>query len=80
MTRSEQIHILRQQVTRSEEMMAVHRRTLATVCHLRAHGGYTSPEAAERAVNEGATCVVQMREAAAVARAELAVLQSSATT
>jgi len=78
-TRSEHIHILRQQVLRSEELAETHRRSLATALHLRAQGGYTTPEAAEQAVSKGATCVVQMRDAASKARADLAELQSSAT-
>ena len=75
MTRAEHIHILRQQVSRSDEMAAVHRRCLVTAFQLRNRDGYTSPEVAERHVAGGATRVVQMRAAAAAARAELAALR-----
>lgn len=78
MTRAEQIHILRQRAARSDEMAEAHRQSLATALHLRNRGGYTSAAAAERAVAEGAALVVQMRRAAAQARAELASLRASA--
>lgn len=74
MTRTERIHLLRQRAARSDEMTEAHRRCLATSLRLRKIGGYTSEAAAERAVSEGATRVMQTRIAADAARAELAAM------
>lgn len=79
MTRAERIRRLKQQAARSDEMAETHRRCLATAFQLRANGGYTSAEKADEAIRRGANLVVQMRQAAAAARAELASLRASAT-